>query len=213
MNSAPFADGGVQEVIQISSLTEPSLEVIQVNPCGIGKKLRVLGPKFCGERLWNISLHRMEGQGRAASQNCSRTLLGRHVKSAASYTIARRCGGENMGRKKSAGYRINSNTIQCQATIAECVAVSGFLYPLFWPLKSKRFPGISLEVLCVVHVIGMSKGSLDKLEDKLETSVQLWHLHFAKRELFSGMEKAGLKITTVRLKQLWNNRKLTPKNT
>ncbi|KAJ7217363.1 hypothetical protein C8J57DRAFT_1255060 [Mycena rebaudengoi] len=119
MNSAPFADGGVQEVIQISSLTEPSLEVIQVNPCGIGKQLRVLGPKFCGERLWNISLHRMEGQGRAASHNCSRTLLGRHVKSAASYTIVRRCGGENMGRKKSAGYRINSNTIQCQATIAE----------------------------------------------------------------------------------------------
>ncbi|KAJ7267997.1 hypothetical protein C8J57DRAFT_1228603 [Mycena rebaudengoi] len=121
MNSAPFTDGGVQEVIQISSLTEPSLEVIQVNPCGIGKQLRVLGPKFCGERLWNISLHQMEGQGCAASQNCSRSLLGRRVKSAASYTIARRCGGENMGRKKSAGYRINSNTIQCQATIAEWV--------------------------------------------------------------------------------------------
>ncbi|KAJ7232346.1 hypothetical protein C8J57DRAFT_1578957 [Mycena rebaudengoi] len=38
-------DGGVQEVIQISSWTEPCLEVIQVNTCGVRKQLRVLGPK------------------------------------------------------------------------------------------------------------------------------------------------------------------------
>ncbi|KAJ7235214.1 hypothetical protein C8J57DRAFT_1248556 [Mycena rebaudengoi] len=63
MNYAPFTDGGVQEVIQISSVTEPCLEVIKVNPCGVRKQLRILGPKVCGERLWNISLHPMEGQG------------------------------------------------------------------------------------------------------------------------------------------------------
>jgi hypothetical protein len=55
-------DGWVQQVIQIFSLTEPFLEVIKVDPRGIGEQLRVLGPKVHGGRLQNITLHQMEGQ-------------------------------------------------------------------------------------------------------------------------------------------------------
>ncbi|KAJ7270349.1 hypothetical protein C8J57DRAFT_1226998 [Mycena rebaudengoi] len=108
MNYAPFAGGGVREVVQISSLMEPSLEVIQVNPCGIGKQLRILGPKFCGERLWNISLHPMEGQGTC----CITKLLQNRVREA----CQKRCELCNCttmwwreyGKKESAGYRINN---------------------------------------------------------------------------------------------------------
>jgi hypothetical protein len=44
-------------VVQISLLTEPFLEVIDVDPCGVGKQLRVLGPEVRVEQLQNISLH------------------------------------------------------------------------------------------------------------------------------------------------------------
>ncbi|KAJ7814735.1 hypothetical protein B0H14DRAFT_2603899 [Mycena olivaceomarginata] len=51
-----------RKVIQIFSLTEPFLEVIKVDPRGIGEQLRVLGRKVNGGRLQNISWHQMEGQ-------------------------------------------------------------------------------------------------------------------------------------------------------
>ncbi|KAJ6482405.1 hypothetical protein DFH09DRAFT_1212871 [Mycena vulgaris] len=41
LNDTHFTDGGVQ-VIQVFSVTEPFLEVIEVDPAGVGEQLRVL---------------------------------------------------------------------------------------------------------------------------------------------------------------------------
>jgi hypothetical protein len=58
---AHFADGLVQQVNQIFSLTEPFLEFIEVDSWSIRGQLRVLGPQIWWEIIAIISLHRMEG--------------------------------------------------------------------------------------------------------------------------------------------------------